>query len=100
MPKGWLCDRRESGSERRAEPQRHISERSRFLSVCVRKSRRQQGVNDWLALHSIYLPLLEVSSSSIGDTPILSAAFDLSNQPFTSYLLLRHPAPSLIAALG
>jgi hypothetical protein len=36
MPKGWLCDRGESGSERKAKPPRHVvNELARRLYACV-----------------------------------------------------------------
>jgi len=33
MPKSWLCDRGESGSERRTEPQRHIVSSRSQMSI-------------------------------------------------------------------
>jgi hypothetical protein len=55
MPKGWLCDRGESGSERRAKPRRHVVSSACLLSICVvviplteAKDHRpaRKGVND------------------------------------------------------
>lgn len=55
MPKGWLCNRGESGSERMVKPQRHVVLSACLLSICVvviplteAKDRRpaRKGVND------------------------------------------------------
>jgi len=35
MPKGWLWDRGECDSERRAKPQRHVVSSACLLSICV-----------------------------------------------------------------
>jgi hypothetical protein len=81
MPKGWLYDRRESGSKRRAEPQRYVvDELSCFPSVCERDNQKDslgasKGVITSWPYYSIYLSLLEVLSSSIGDTPTLFGCF-------------------------
>lgn len=36
MPKGWLCDKGESGSKRRAKPQRHVVKLSNQTTVIPR----------------------------------------------------------------